>query len=91
MSVILGLVLACSQPHSDPKTGEVVHECAQPGGPKVEAPVKAEPAPTPEAPPVEAKKETAPKREQPCPQGDRPAPGDRAITAGDAPKSAPSA
>ncbi|MFT3700588.1 MAG: hypothetical protein QM831_46015 [Kofleriaceae bacterium] len=90
MSVVLGLVLACAQPQPNPKTGDVVHDCAPAGGPKVEAPQKGEPAPAPEAPAVESKRDAAPKREQPCPQGDRPVSPDKQI-ASEPTKPAPSA
>lgn len=81
MSVVIGLVLACSQPQVHPKTGDVVHEatgCNPADRPAVDG-AKPEPAPAPEAPPVSAKQESAPKREQPCPEGERPRTPDRTI------------
>jgi hypothetical protein len=81
-SVILGLVLSCSQPHVDPKTGDVNdgavataahddHGCATAGGPKPDVPVQPVPAPEPEKPPVAAKSPEGVHRDQPCP-GDKP-------------------
>jgi hypothetical protein len=85
-SVILGLVLSCSQPHVDPKTGDVTdgavataasargdHGCAPAGGPKPDVPVQPVPAPEPEKPPVAAKSPEGVHRDQPCP-GDKPKP-----------------
>ena len=83
-SVILGLVLSCSQPHVDPKTGDVTdgavataahddHGCAPAGGPKPDVPAQPVPAPEPEKPPVAAKAPEGVHREQPCP-GTKPDP-----------------
>jgi len=77
-SVILGLVLSCSQPHVDPKTGDVSdgavataarddHGCAPAGGPKPDVPVQPVPAPEPEKPPIAVKSPDAAHRDQPCP------------------------
>ena len=71
-SLVLGLVLACTQPHPDPKTGDVVSEsghegCMPPGGPKADVPVAPTPTPEPEKPTVVAKPSEAPHREQPSP------------------------
>jgi hypothetical protein len=82
-SVILGFVLSCSQPHVDPKTGDVSdgvataaaahddHGCAPAGGPKPDVPVQPVPAPEPEKPPVAGKAPEGVHRDQPCP-GDKP-------------------
>jgi hypothetical protein len=80
-SVILGFVLSCSQPHVDPKTGDVSdgavataahddHGCAPAGGPKPDVPVQPVPAPEPEKPPVAAKTPEGVHRDQPCPGAD---------------------
>jgi hypothetical protein len=81
-SLVLGLVLGCSQPHVDPKTGDVTdgavataaaaHDggCAPAGGPKPDVPTQPTPAPEPEKPPVAAKAPEGVKRDQPCP-GDK--------------------
>jgi hypothetical protein len=92
-SVILGLVLSCSQPHVDPKTGDVTdgavataagahddHGCAPAGGPKPDVPVQPAPAPEPEKPPVAAKSPEAVHRDQPCP-GDKAKPDTKTDTA----------
>lgn len=81
MSVLLGLVLSCSQPHVDPKTGDITegaavataaHDggCAPAGGPKPDVPTQPAPAPEPEKPPIAAKAPEGVKRDQPCP-GDK--------------------
>jgi len=83
-SVILGFVLSCSQPHVDPKTGDVTdgavataahddHGCAPAGGPAPDVPVQPVPAPEPEKPPVAAKAPEGVHRDQPCP-GTKPDP-----------------
>jgi hypothetical protein len=85
-SVILGLVLGCSQPHVDPKTGDVTdgavatvaaaaHDdrgCAPAGGPKPDVPTQPVPAPEPEKPPVAAKAPEGVHRDQPCPGDSKP-------------------
>lgn len=83
-SLLLGLVLGCSQPHVDPKTGDVTdgavataaHDpgCAPAGGPKPDVPTQPAPAPEPEKPPVAAKAPETIHRDQPCPGAtDKPA------------------
>ncbi len=79
-SLVVGLVLACAQPHPNPKTGDVdvvneasharhaSHEgCVTPGGPKADVPVAPTPTPEPEKPTVVAKPSEPPHREQPSP------------------------
>ncbi|HEY6035841.1 MAG TPA: hypothetical protein VIV58_16315 [Kofleriaceae bacterium] len=78
--MILGLVLSCSQPHVDPKTGDVVATCAPAGGPKPDVPVQPVPAPEPEKPPVAVKGPEGAHRDQPCP-GDKVKPDPKTDTA----------
>ena len=72
-SLVISLVLACAQPHPDPKTGDVVSEsatqegCVTPGGPKADVPVAPTVTLEPEKPTVVAKPSEAPRREQPSP------------------------
>jgi hypothetical protein len=68
VSLVLGLVLACAQPHPDPKTGDVVSEatqpgCVPPGGPKAVVPVAPTLSPEPEQPAVVTKPSETPRRE----------------------------
>ncbi len=91
-SLVIGLVLACAQPHPDPKTGDVVSEaaqpgCATPGGPKADVPSAPTPTPEPETPAVVAKPSES-HREQPSP-ADKPKPADKTEAVNDRPVTSP--